>query len=116
MHLYTLSWLSLRGNWRPYQKNKVIISRPLIGLLADGIADIPESPRLDDGPVENLSKEKQELYVASARDRHSRLASAFRERMVPGESYKVPNAYREMFYNRVIERAKRVNFLSSLFL
>ena len=32
-------------------KEKVITSRPLIGLLADRIADIAKSPRLDDGPV-----------------------------------------------------------------
>ena len=94
----------------------MIISRPLIGLLADGIADIPKSPRLDDGPVENLSKKRQELYVASARDHHAKLASAFRERMTPGDSYKDPNVYRKKFYNKVIEQADQVNFLSSPFL
>jgi len=54
--------------------------------------------------------------VASARDHHAKLASAFRERMTPGDSYKDPNVYRKMFYNKVIEQADQVNFLSSPFL
>lgn len=43
-------------------------------------------------------------------DRQAKLASAFRDYMTKGQSFKGPNAYRENFYNKVIESANKVMF------
>jgi hypothetical protein len=42
--------------------------------------------------------------------RQAKLASAFRDLMTKGQSFKSPNAYRENFYNKVIESTNKVNF------
>jgi hypothetical protein len=91
----------------------VIIFRLLPGLHANGVADIPESPRLDEVAARNLHWEKpKEEYVSLVKDRQKRLASAFREHMNKDQSYHASNSNRETFYDDVIKLAERVNFLS----
>ncbi len=90
----------------------MIIFRSLPGLFANGFADIPELPRLDEVAAKKLFKEKPKEYVSLVVDRQKRLASAFREHMTKDQSYYAPNSNRETFYDEVIKLAKRVNFLS----
>ncbi len=87
----------------------MIIFRLLPGLLANGVADIPD---LDNADIKNLSKEDRKDYVSSVVERQRELASAFRERMTAGQSYDSSNLYRESFYDEVIKLADEVKFLS----
>ena len=75
----------------------MIIFRLLLGLLANGVAAIPELPHL-----EILDK-------SSVVKRQENLASAFREHL----TY-TPNSNRRTFYERVTAKAKQVSFLSIL--
>jgi hypothetical protein len=52
---------------------------------------------------------------ADAELRQAKLASAFRDRMTEGQSYRGPNAYRDDFYKKVIQLANEVSFRESSF-
>jgi hypothetical protein len=94
----------------------VIIFRLLIGLLADGITDIPVPPRRTKRSAKKLSEEMLKRDVSLVMDRHRRLASAFHEHMTTSRSYNTSNSDREIFYDKVTEQANQVNFPALPFL
>jgi hypothetical protein len=60
--------------------------------------------------VENMSDDDRGAYALSVKNRQMSLASAFRDRMTKGQSFKDPNKYRQDFYKDVIKLAEEVNF------
>ncbi len=95
-----------------HQRIKVIIFRLFPRLPANGVADIPESPRLDEVAARNLYREMPKEYVSLVVEREKKLASAFREHMTKDQSYHASNSNRETFYGEVIKLAETVSFLS----
>ena len=90
----------------------MIILRPLPGLLANGVADIPELPRVDEVGSQKLFRDKPKGYVSLVVNRQRALASAFHEHMTKGQAYHTSNSNRRTFYKDVTNMAERVNFLS----
>jgi hypothetical protein len=90
----------------------VIIFRSFPGILTNGVVDTNLKSPLDEVVAENIPQGKHDEYVTLATDRQIKLASAFRENMTKGQTYKTSNTYRNDFYTEVIKGAKEVNFPS----
>jgi hypothetical protein len=59
-----------------------------------------------------MSNDERAEYASSVKGRQASLASAFRDRMTIGQSFKTPNIYRESFYKDVTKLAEEVNFMT----
>ena len=81
----------------------------LLGLLANGIADASELPRLRKAAKE---RENSGKCVGLVVNRQKKLASSFREHMTKDQLYLTSSPNRSTFYKRVIARANQVIFLS----
>jgi hypothetical protein len=63
--------------------------------------------------VENISDTaEREEHPSLVKSRQKSRASAFRNRITTGRSFKVSNSYREEFYNDIIELTDKVTFPS----
>lgn len=77
-------------------------------LHSDWVADIPELPNITN--VGELSSPERGKYASLIRQRHERLAFAFRKLMTGYQSFEQHSAYRQTFYEEVIELATEVKF------
>ena len=79
-------------------------------LSADGVADVPPLPDLNDPDIGNMSKTEREMHVETLKKRQAWLASTFRNRMTSGQSFGIANKYRIAFYDDVLQLANEVSF------
>jgi len=57
-----------------------------------------------------LSSPEQEIHASVIRQRHEMLAFSFRKLMTGYQSFEQHNAYRQTFYEEVIELTTKVKF------
>jgi hypothetical protein len=79
-------------------------------LGADGVADVPPLPDLNNPDIKNMSKTERERHVEALKKRQAWLASTFRNRMTSGQSFGIANKYRTTFYDDVLQLANEVSF------
>ena len=98
-----LSWL-LSGNLR----DQITVQKRVFGFVY-ALLTVTRT-KLKTIRVDDPTEEKDKLTETDVEIRQAKLASAFRDLMTKGQSYKRPNDYRVDFYKEVIRVASEVSF------